>query len=306
MFTCQHKMFYKADGSVFPIEGTYRDKSVFLIAGGPSLNKFDLTKLKSPGIMTLGINNSPSVFRPNLWVSVDDPKSFIESIWMDSRIQKFVHLGKNSHTLWDNSHWREHYIKVKDCPNMVYWKDNEWFQPDKYLTEETINWGGHTDRCECGYLREDKKQCEAKGVKRIKVCPKCNTERWGCRSVMLSAVRIAWLMGFNKIFLLGCDFKMELGKQNYAFPQERSKGSVKSNNSTYERLNDRFNRLRPIFEKNNLFVWNCYRDSGLKSFDYIDYEVALKIAAMGVPDISKERTLGLYDRKANQMNESTQ
>jgi hypothetical protein len=253
--------------------------------------------------MTFGVNNSPRIIRPNLWVSVDTPGNFMISVWEDPRIMKFVHLGKQGKTLWDNTRWKKSHLTVQQCPNVFYWRDNEYFQADKFLTEETVNWGNHTNRCECGFLRPDKKEWEKDPTKRIKVCPQCNKRQWGARSVMLSAVRIAHILGFRKIFLLGCDFKMEAGKQNYAFQQDRSKNSVRNNNDAYKRLNLRFDKLRPIFEKENFFIWNCCKDSGLKSFDYMDFELALKIALKDFPDTKTERSAGMYERRAEEKSE---
>jgi hypothetical protein len=293
-------MLYDSTGNIVRINNLFKNQCLFLTLSGPSFSKIDTNLLNQPGIMTLGVNNSPRTFRPNLWVSVDSPSNFMISIWQDPRIMKFTHVGKQGKVLWDNTVWKSSHLTVQQCPNVFYWKDNEYFQPELFLTEETINWGNHTDRCECGFLKPGKKECEKDPTKRIKVCPQCNKKQWGSRSVMLSAVRIAHILGFRKIFLLGCDFKMELGKPNYAFQQDRSKNSVRNNNDTYTRLNLRFDRLRPIFEKDNFFIWNCCKDSGLKSFDYMDFELAIKIALKDFPDVKTERSEGMYERRANE------
>lgn len=249
-----------------------------------------MQKLNQAGIFTIGINNSPRVFRPDAWVSVDDPANFMISIWRDPKIMKFVMLGKRGKLLWDNNAWNMSKYAVKDCPNIVCYKDNEYFKPtEEFLTEETINWGNHTDRCECGAMREKRE---------IKTCYVCGKNMFGCRSVLYAAIKIAYVLGFRKVFIIGADFKMD-DNNTYAWNQARSSGSIKNNNVTYRKTNDRFNLLRPIFEKNNFYVFNASgQDSGLNSFVKIDFDEAIKIALAGFPEVKNERTFGMYERKA--------
>jgi len=110
------------------------------------------------------------------------------------------------------------------------------------------------------------------------------------------ALRILYELGFHHVYLLGADFSMELGKQNYHFKQDRSASAVKNNNDTYRILNTRFDKLRPVFEKQGFNVYNCLINSGLKSFDHISYEDALAAALAHIPAVEKPE--GLYDRKA--------
>lgn len=284
-------VFYNRDGDVLPVNNTYIGCSCFLICSGPSLNTLDLSKLNQPGIITCGVNNSVAKYRPNIHVSVDDPANFIMSAWRDPRINNFTMLGKRKKTLWNSNKWFMSKFTVKDCPNVTYYKDNEYFEPDKYLAQDTVNWGNHTNRCECGYFRKDKKK--------EKVCKECGKKQFGSRTVMLAAVKILYSLGFRKIFMIGADFKMEEGKQNYAFEQDRARGSVKNNNNTYQRLNERFDKLRPYLEASGCYVFNCYKDSGLRSFEYVHYDRAVNMCLNGL-QWKGERTKGMYDRKANE------
>jgi hypothetical protein len=259
-------MFFTLDEKPLHLENTYKNQSCFLILSGPSLNNLDLKKLNQPGLITFGLNNSPKKFRPDLWTLVDDVDNFMISIWKDPKIRKFVPHPKNTHRLFDNTIWKESHLTAGDCPNVVYYKRNELFNAETFLTEDTINWG-------------------------------CSKENGGCRSVMLAAIRIIHLLGFNKVFLLGCNFKMD-DQNKYAFAQDRTQGSMSSNNRAYRILNTRFDLLRPVFEKVGFYIFNCTPDSGLKSFDYLSYNTAIKIALKDFPDTETERSEGMYDRKA--------
>jgi hypothetical protein len=84
----------------------------------------------------------------------------------------------------------------------------------------------------------------------------------------------------------------------YHFDQDRSLASQKGNNSTYNILKSRFEALMPYFQKAGLEVYNCNSNSDLKVFPYKSFEEAVHIATAEIPDITTERTAGLYERKA--------
>lgn len=257
LFTQDHHPLWLAD--------IYRGRSAFLILGGPSFAKLDHNLLRQPGIITMGVNNSPKSFRPNLWTSVDSPSHFLKSIWLDPLIQKYVPICHVNKPIFDSNKWAFDNIKVGDCPNMVYYKRNERFKAKQFLWEDCFNWGNHKDF-------------------------------GGSRSIMLVAIRLLHTLGFRKVYLLGCDFKMD-EKNKYHFDQNREKGSINGNNKTYTVLNDRFKELRPIFEKENFFVYNCNPESGLTAFDHIEYKEAIRrvTAEMDNIDVKTERTAGLYE-----------
>jgi hypothetical protein len=259
-------MFYTADQKQVILNGSFKNQSCFLILSGPSLSSFDLSKLNRPGIITFGVNNSPRIFRPCLWTEVDSVQNFLLSIWLDPKIKKFVPMGKQTHNLFDNAQWTESHVKVSDCPNVFYYQRNDEFHPETFLSEDTVNWG-------------------------------CRKDFGGARSVMLAAIKIIYLLGFKNVFLLGADFKMS-DTNKYAFPQDRSAGSIRSNNSAYLKLNTRLTSLKPFLEKAGFFIFNSTPDSGLKAFDYINYDDAVDIALKNFPDTLNERTEGMYDREA--------
>lgn len=257
--------FSTHDHEPIPIENMFKDQTCFLILSGPSLATHDLSKLKQPGIITLGVNNSPKIFRPNLWTCVDDPEKFMISIWKDPLITKFVPIGKPKKRLFDNTTWTYSNLITRDCPNIIYYYRNEHFNAETFLTQTTINWGNHK-------------------------------KFGGKRSVLLAAIKILYLLGFRRIFLLGCDFKMEKEKDNYAWEQNRHDGSIRGNNSTYAELKNRFTLLKPIFESNNFFIYNCNQKSELKIFPYLSFDNAISLALSNFPDTTTERAEGMYDR----------
>ena len=261
-------MLFSRDGHSMWLGDMYRGGSAFLILGGPSFASIDKADLRRPGVLTMGVNNSVKSFRPNLWISVDDPSHFMKSTWFDPTITKFVPFSHTDKVVFDNETWKETDIKVGDCPNVWYYRRNEHFIADQYLLEDTFNWGNHKDF-------------------------------GGGRSIMLAAVRMLYHLGVRTIYLLGCDFKMDKDTK-YHFEQDRSDSSIKGNMSTYKQLSERFKQLKSIFDDEGLSVYNCNKDSGLKVFPFIDIKEAINNATKLMPvDIANERTTGLYDRQAN-------
>ncbi|MFT5469925.1 MAG: hypothetical protein ACI8UO_005048 [Verrucomicrobiales bacterium] len=237
--------------------------SVFLILNGPSFDERAQQLLENrPGILTFGVNNGAHGFRPDFWTCVDDPSRFVRSIWEDGRIQKFVPMAHFEKRIWDTEREAFSAEKVKDFPNVIGYRRNEAFCPGQWLVEDTINWGNHT-------------------------------KRGGGRSVMLAALRIAWLLGFRRVYLVGCDFEMTSAKR-YWFAEQRSEQAIKNNQNSYKQLEEFFAALKPEFERAGFEVVNCNAGSRLKVFPFADLEEAVAGAAVEM----SEPTEGMYvDRR---------
>jgi len=269
--------FYNKFGEIIPLLGQYNGCGCFMICAGPSIKSINPITFTLPGIVSLGVNNVPRTIKTSFWVCVDKPDNFITSIWLDPKIMKFVPFAFLRSQIWDirNGRWQplqigDKQILVEDCPNVVFYKRNEKFNAKRYLTEETINWGDK-DRKEDGKLIES-----------------------GCRSVMLSALRVLYLLGFKRIYLVGADFNMTVD-YTYSFEQERSPSSIIGNNRTYVKMIERFEQLKEGFDKDGFKVMNCNKDSRLKVFDFIDLQDAIDIEKSWLGNLELENTEGLYD-----------
>lgn len=260
-------LFDREGNPNYAIVGNYRGSIAFLICGGPSFAKVDKSKLKNCWTMT--VNNSIKSYRSNAWCSVDDPSRFLASCWMDPKITKFVPFGCSDKPLWDSRNingkqiWGPLNRKVGDCPNIYYFRRNGKFHSSRWLWESTLNWG--------------------------------NTKKFGGgRSVMLPALRILWILGFRKIYLLGVDLDMS-EESRYHFSDGRTKEGVGGNRSTYKKMiTDYYPKLRAEFQKYGLEVYNCNPDSKLKVFEHVRYEDAIKEATFDFGSLSQERTEGMY------------
>lgn len=256
-------MFFDSTGASINLEDQYKGASIFVICNGPSFAELDHSLLKQPGIITYGMNNGAKTFRPNFWTCVDSPSRFLRSIWQDPSITKIVPSGLLNKRLFDSSTWKLTDERAINSPNVIGFKRNEKFKAERFMTEETFNWGNHKSN-------------------------------GGCRSVMLPIFRICYLLGFRKVYLLGCDFNMS-ENNTYHFDEQRKKGAVNCNRKTYGRLeSEYFPALKPLFEERGFKVYNCNPDSGLTCFEHVPYEKAIADAIAPLGDIANERTYGLY------------
>jgi hypothetical protein len=266
-------MLFTRDGHNLFLGDMYRGGCAFLAGAGPSLGELPLTGLLDRGVLTCAMNNAATVFRPNLWVSVDDPGNFADAIWRDPGILKFVplcHMEKPFTVRDARNELVPSTEAVGDMPAVFGYRRNEEFIPEQWLYEDTFNWGNHSH------------QVDALGNK-------------GSRSVMYVALRLLFYLGVRQVFLIGCDFRMEFGKRNYAFEQDRTRSSVRGNNSSYEILNHRLAALVPHFKREGFDVWNCTPHSGLTVFPYLDFNEAHRWACSTVPQ--RINTAGMYDRQ---------
>ena len=297
-----------------PMEGQFRGGNAFLMANGPSVGALDLTPLHRRWVMTL--NNGAKTFRGNATCTVDEPSRFSLSMWLDPTLMKFAPMSHFEKPLWDNrlvwqgcptarrgtrqcsdtacegrpspsacgsesladsataevedgwvQRWEQSKLKLGDCPNVIGYRRNEKFHAPRWLNEETINWGNHG--------------------------------KWGGgRSVLLAALRILFLLGFRKVYLVGVDFDMSDTKR-YHFEEGRTPNAIKGNQSTYKKLQAWLTELQPLFLKAGYVVRNCNPASKLTAFPFISYEDALAESGAQLGDITRERTEGMYTRAAD-------
>lgn len=266
-------LFFTPARESINLDGWYKGRSCFLICGGPSLADSNLKLLESPGVFKWGMNNSWSVIRPNFWTCVDPPQKFCIEGWLDPTITKVVPMPLARSPLYYRAgpnNWKQSRTRVRDCPAVWLWQRNSRFDPAEFLTEPSVCWGceeGHTDP-----LGLD-----------------------GIRSVMLATMRLIHAVGFRTVYLVGADFKMELGKPNYAFAQDRAKSAVKHNNKLFEVMNKRLTALVPYLEMSGMKVWNCTPGSGLTAFPFMRLSEAVAAATKGIA--GPMRTEGHYDKQ---------
>jgi hypothetical protein len=256
-------IFKRWSGKVVDITDTFKNQTAFLVCNGPSFGLVDKTKLKRPGILTMGMNNGPckSDFRPDLWTAQDPVIKFLPSIWLDPKIMKFALLDFRNKKL-HNPHTKELMkTTLRDCPNLYFHKRHSAFHAERWFDENKIVWG------------KPKKD-------------------GGNRSTMLAAIQILWLLGVTKINLVGCDFYMD-GNTRYHFDEYRGPASIKGNQRLFKNMSKYFTELLPYMKANNLEILNCNERSHLKVFPYKNFDEAIAESEIQLDEPSK----GMYANK---------
>lgn len=244
-----------AAGDTVSLCDWYRGRSAFLVLSGPSLAQLDLGKLNGRGIVTMGVNNSWAMHRPNLWTCVDPPNRFLDTGWKDPGIVKFVPAALLAHRLGvqqPDGTIRDSAYKVSQMPSVLAFRRADAFDHRTFLVDDSVHWG-------C--LEGDQDAVSIQGK----------------RSVMLVALRLLHYLGFRRVFLLGCDFTMS-AERKYAFDEGRTDQAIRHNNELYRALGKRFAMLRPHFAQQGYEVFNCSPGSELEAFARMDYDEAVRLA----------------------------
>ena len=237
------------DGHDAGVADLYRGAGVFLVLGGPSAIEMPLGLFKARGIATMSLNNCPAIFpqtmRPTIWLHGDKACKFHYSIWQDPSILKIVPEKEKGRKLHDKK--KEVFIETDmtpaDMPGTLFFHRNTEFNPKTWLYEPNINRGN------------GKRQAAKNRLPKT-----INT--------MFTALRLAFYLGFHRVYLVGCDFKMKPW-QPYGFKQGKHAGGCESNNNAYANMNLMFDMLAPRFAEVGFEVFNVTPGSGLKSFPFM-------------------------------------
>ena len=233
----------------------YHGATVFLVGGGPSLNRMDLSGLSRRGVLIAAVNQVAATHvRPHLWFSVDDPSKFHESIWRDPGILCFAKQKHLRHAVWGSTGGdRKPGGKVHEMPAVVgYDHRSEW--PCDFLAGAPT-WG-------------------KEGV---------------FKSVFVVALRILADLGVARICLLGADFHMDPAEA-YAFDQQKSAAAAESNNRYYERMNRDLPGVWRTLLSIGCEVVNCTPGSRLTAFPTSTLSDELSRVVITSPD----SVAGLY------------
>ena len=250
----QGHLLQRADGSALNLRGMYKGSTLFILLSGPSLKETPLHLLGRRGLVTMGVNNSWLMWKPDLWVSVDTPGRFADVGWLDPRILKMcpqAHAPTSTIRTMVEGSLVGTGTRVADCPNVSFFAREDDFNPSTFWSSPYAQWG-----------------C-LKGKKDVLGMP-------GGRSVMLVALKMAYWLGFKKVFLVGADFKMSMDQNvsPYAWDENKDNNGRKNNNKLYDSLNSRFGIL--VAQGMPLEVYNCTKDSGLTAFPYVPFEEAVE------------------------------
>ena len=266
------------EGVVFDVRGRPADclkdaffnSGLFLVCGGPSLKKTDLTLIQRPGILTAAVNNAAVHFRPHIWFMCDRQSNFSDWAWMDPGIP--LKFTKQKYLYGDMQRWTPGGLyksgSPRDLQGVWGYKHKAGWDADTFLTDDLPTWGAKN----AAQDPEDKQSH---------------------KSVMLPALWLSYWLGVRRIYLVGCDWKMK-ESQPYAFPQDVPAGKVAGNNALYAWLGRRFKELRPHFQKHGLEVTNCTVGGHLEAFPRMALKDAVEFELSKLDFPSEPGTEGYY------------
>ena len=97
------------------------------------------------------------------------------------------------------------------------------------------------------------------------------------------AIQLAFRLGFRKIYLIGCQFKISEENQ-YSYKSDLDKRAIDWNQRTYNQVVTRMKELKPHFEDYKLTVKSSTPDSPLnETFGYVSMKLAVEDALRGFP-----------------------
>lgn len=204
----------------------------------------------------MAVNNAWLMHRPHLWVGVDPPGKFADSGWHDPGILKFLPACHTGSRVWEPDGvgaFRETPSSTGTMPGCFYFVRNDGFDPATFLSESHVSWGT---------LKDTK---DALGISNM-------------RSVFLAALKLLHHLGFSRIYLMGCDFRMATDPTlpAYSFGEDKDKKGREGNNRLYQALDRRCRALAPYFEKGGFRVLNCTPHSSLTAFPSYSLERAIE------------------------------
>lgn len=280
--------------------------SGFVVLGGPSAKQLPLELLGKRGAVIISMNNCPGVLppgiRPNVWLHTDPTHKMHDGLWKDPLVQKFSPIREwAAHTdtarPWLVSEGEAGQVvkykgirtrtpegrleflpsrSAREFPNVFGYERNTAFDVDNFLWEPSINRGNDQQH----HLGASAKGIKANGWPHV-------------INSMFSVLKLSFYLGFSRLYLLGCDFRMEHAQPYGHGGQTKEASACNAMNETFAQMSTMFDALRPKMEAAGLNVYNCYERSGCWSFDYLDFREAIDQATGDVPQVLD--TAGWYD-----------
>jgi len=246
-----------AHGLPLHLEGMCTGKALFLVGGGFSAQKANLSLLQKRGLLSMGMNNAWLMFRPNFMVAVDSPNRFSDAGWKDGGILKMVPICHRNAVLgvmlktgdkWEKRNSR---FKVHEMPNVGFFVRRAQFDPKTFFEGPSVCWGN-----------TNKEGPDAVGIK-------------DKRSVMLCALRLAHWMGFHRVYCVGTDFHMPKEGPAYGFGEVKNLRARMKNNEMYKTLDLRLKALIPYMGQ--MKCWSSSQGSKMTAFPCMPYEEAVQL-----------------------------
>lgn len=263
----RNPVLFDAEDRPLSLAGTRAGRAVALFCGGPSLASLDLAPFMEPWVDRAAVNNAGALVRPHWWACVDHPEKFHPSIWDDPNCWKFCCRNHRRHRIRRKGEGGAFAFDGRvaaDCPSVAYYRRHGRFDHASWLAEETLSWGSSDDH-------------------------ECSVGLRGGRSVLFVMLKLLLVVGYRRVFLLGCDWDMDPAGAQYGFAQRKDERACASNNRSYATNGRRLAALRPAIESAGAEVVNATPGSRLDAFDHCtpaEALAAIEAANRVTPDLA--------------------
>jgi hypothetical protein len=96
------------------------------------------------------------------------------------------------------------------------------------------------------------------------------------------AIQILYRLGFRKIYLIGCQFK--IGDKHYSYDKQLTGDEKEWNKKTYNHVVTRMKELKPLFDRKDFKVISCTPDSPLNEiYPTMDFDEAIADSLQDFP-----------------------
>jgi len=245
------------NGKQIDLEGLWSPNPGFLVCGGPSLQDFDLNRLRERGVVSLGVNLAAAWAPVRAWCFSDSHFKFHHGLWLDPAVMTFAPIPKiaNKRRLFHvklDGEFRDA-IPTMCCPNTYGYHRRTRFVPSQFFETEYAHWGPRGDQPE-------------------------NEKEQGCLCTMLIGLRLLYYLGCRRIYLLGVDHRGRNGTC-YGFPNEK-----KERNRRYRWETHMLERLTPRLEEKGVELFNCSERSACRLYPYVPFDEAIIDCKGSVPE----------------------
>ena len=245
----------------------YKNQAGFVICNGPSLNVEDLTKIHKKGFLSIASNKIFMIFdqtpwRPTIFTIADNLvwENHSENIHPDIKV---VH-SPSRYVLNDDS--KEHRV-WKSLPCISMKRILKSFK-DKYIDKKYI-----------------------KGLKHG-ISDDMTQGAYGGCTVTYNNIQIATHLGFNPIYLIGCDHfysnstedkkdSMQSVDTNAHFVKGYLKPGEKVNPAPIKCMTEAYEDARLYCETKNIRIFNATRGGYLEVFERVDLDEILENKKVG-------------------------
>lgn len=235
----------KPDRRLEHFKGMYRGKRCFIIGLGPSLTIQDLDKLNANKEFCISVNRiyetfSQTKWRPDFYFISDVTASTPET---KDAIDKMIQEDKTN-VFYAKYSFKE--MRNEAIPCRMF---------DVYTP-----------------LHNTKSRFLAARDKRTKFSSNAGSYIYDSMSCVISAVQLAYYMGFNKVYLLGCDCGSNKGKEYGECLKKRDK--LYYDDAGVRMLIDDYAALNKDIEKKELDfkIYNATRGGNLEEFERVDFD----------------------------------